>query len=152
MHKTCLNKSFELAQQARDKGNEPFGACLVRNGEIILCAENTVHTEGDSTGHAETNLVKKAVQSFPTSVLKESILYTSTEPCAMCAGAIYWAGIPTVVFGCSNQSLCQIAGPGLSVSCREIFSKGTKEIEVIGPMMEDEAIKVHEGFWQENPR
>ena len=151
MHESFIRQSLELAQQAKSKGNEPFGACLVHNGKIILSAENTINTENDPTGHAETNLVRKAGQT-PASTLKESILYTSTEPCAMCAGAIYWAGIKTVVFGCSNETLAEIAGPGLSMSCREVFAQGTGETEVIGPVIEDEAVKVHEEFWQANPR
>ena len=152
MHEPFIRQSLELAQQAKHKGNEPFGACLVQNGRIILSAENTINTENDPTGHAETNLVRKAGRTFPASTIEESILYTSTEPCAMCAGAIYWAGIKTVVFGCSNETLSKIAGPGLSVSCREVFSQGTREIEVIGSVIEDEAVKVHEEFWQAHPR
>lgn len=152
MHEQFIRHSLELAQQAKYKGNEPFGACLVQDGRIILSAENTINTESDPTGHAETNLVRKAGRLFPASAIEESILYTSTEPCAMCAGAMYWAGIKTIVFGCSNEKLTEIAGPGLSMSCREVFAQGTREIEVVGPVIEDEATKVHEGFWTANPR
>ena len=111
MNEQFVRKSIELAQKAKEKGNEPFGACLVKDGEIILTAENTIHSDRDPTRHAETNLVIQASQIFDTKTLKDSILYASTEPCAMCAGAIYWAGIRTVVFGCSNQTLIEIAGP-----------------------------------------
>ena len=125
---------------------------MVKDGEIILTAENTIHSDRDPTRHAETNLVIQASQIFDTKTLSDSILYTSTEPCAMCAGAIYWAGIRTVVFGCSNQTLIEIAGPGLSISCRDIFAGGAQPTEVIGPVLEDEATAVHKAFWDVNPR
>ncbi|MGF1481449.1 MAG: nucleoside deaminase [Cyanophyceae cyanobacterium] len=152
MHEPFIQKSIELSRQAVYKSNMPFGACLVRDGKIILTAENTVNTDNDPTGHAETNLVRKAARLFPPDVLQESILYTSTEPCAMCAGAIYWAGIPTVIFGCSNHTLGEIAGPAISLSCREVFARGARNTEVIGPVQEEEAVKVHQDFWNENNR
>lgn len=147
MHEQFIRNSIELAQQARKKGNHPFGALLVKDGEVILTAENTVHTERDSTRHAELNLVSQASQTFDIQTLGESVLYTSTEPCAMCAGAIYWAGIRSVVFGCSNQALERLAGQGLSISCRDVFSRGAKKTEVFGPILEQDALAVHAGFW-----
>ena len=152
MNEQFIRKSIELAQKAKEKGNEPFGACLVKDGEIILTAENTIHSDRDPTRHAETNLVIQASQMFDTKTIIDSILYASTEPCAMCAGAIYWAGIRTVVFGCSNQTLIEIAGPGLSISCRDVFAGGAQPTEVIGPILEDEATAVHKAFWDGNPR
>lgn len=149
MHEQFIKATINLARQAREKGNEPFGSCLVKDGQIILTAENTIHTENDPTKHAETNLVSQAARLFDTTTLSESILYTSTEPCAMCAGAIYWAGIRTVVFGCSIPKLNRIAGPSLSISCREVFAAGVETTQVIGPILEDEAITVHQGFWQQ---
>lgn len=147
MHEQFIRHSIALAQQARDKGNHPFGALLVKDGDVILTAENTVNTGQDTTTHAELNLVSQASQTFDIQTLSESILYTSTEPCAMCAGAIYWAGIRSVVFGCSNQALLRLSGQGLSISCQDVFSSGADKTEVTGPILEQDALAVHAGFW-----
>ena len=144
-HEALIRVCLRLATGAQEKGNHPFGALLAENGEILLTAENTVNTDRDCTRHAELNLVSRAVRDRES--LSHSTLYTSTEPCAMCAGAIYWAGIPTVVYGCSAASLGRITGGSLVIPCREIFSRGKHRVEVIGPVLEAEAMCVHEGFW-----
>ena len=147
-HKPFLDKTFELARSARQKGNHPFGALLVYQGKVILTAENLVKTSHDVTAHAEMELIRQASKQFPEEILKQATLYTSTEPCAMCSGAIYWAGISHVVFGCSAQTLEKIADGGLAIPSNEIFKQGKRTIRSNGPYFEEEAIKVHEGFWQ----
>jgi tRNA(Arg) A34 adenosine deaminase TadA len=153
-HETYLRRAIELAQLAREHGNHPFGALLVNQaGEVLLEAENTVVTERDVTGHAETNLVRNASKRFDKNVLETSTLYTSTEPCAMCSGAIYWSGISKVVFALSEEGLLELTGkndenPTMHLPCREVFKSGQRSIEVIGPMLETEAKRVHEGFWR----
>ena len=91
-------------------------ALLVRDGEIVMEAENTVESEVDITGHAELNLVRRAVHELGEEVVKACTLYTSTEPCAMCSGAIYWSGISRVVYACSAKRLGEIAGGSLLFS------------------------------------
>ena len=100
-----LQRAVELARSAREHGNHPFGALLVTADGRVIEAENTVITGHDPIGHAETNLVRDAGQRLEMSELAGSTLYTSTEPCAMCSGAIYWAGIPEVVFALSEAAL-----------------------------------------------
>jgi tRNA(Arg) A34 adenosine deaminase TadA len=153
-HETYLRRAIELARKARDDGNHPFGALLVdQAGEVLLEAQNTVTTERDVTGHAETNLVRNASKRFDKKVLEHATLYTSTEPCAMCSGAIYWSGIARVVFALSEVSLLELTGsndenPTMHLPCREVLSRGQRPTEVFGPMLEDEAKSVHEGFWR----
>jgi tRNA(Arg) A34 adenosine deaminase TadA len=89
-----LLAAIELARRSRTNGNHPFGALLVdATGQVVLEAENTVVTTRDCTGHAETNLMRMASERFDPQFLRSSTLYTSTEPCAMCAGAIYWGDV-----------------------------------------------------------
>ncbi|MDX9865746.1 MAG: deaminase, partial [Anaerolineaceae bacterium] len=97
--------------------------------------------------HAELNLVRRAIRELGEAVVKECTLYTSTEPCAMCSGAIYWAGVPKVVFACSAKRLGEIAGESLLFPCREVFARGVRSVEVNGPILEDAAAEVHAGFW-----
>lgn len=147
-HKPYIEKSIELALSARKNGNHPFGALLVHNGKVILTAENKVVTTHDSTAHAELELVRTASQKFPKEVLKEAILYTSTEPCAMCAGAIYWSGISHVVYGCSAETLGKMTNGSLVIPSNDIFKRGKRPVISEGPYFESEAAKVHEGFWK----
>jgi tRNA(Arg) A34 adenosine deaminase TadA len=147
-----MRVAIGLARKAREKGNHPYGAVLVdEQGEIILEAENNVIKENDLTAHAETRIIALASKQFDSDFLARCSLYASTEPCPMCAGAIFWGNVRRVVFGLSQEGLYEIIGGGtdemLSLSCRELFEYGKKEIEVVGPILEEEAREVHIGFW-----
>lgn len=147
-----LRRAISLAASARAHGNHPFGALLAdENGLILLEAENTVNTASDATGHAETNLVRLASQKFLPEVLAKTTLYTSTEPCPMCSGAIFWSGIGRVVYALSEDGLYSMTGDSpdsLKLPCREVFARGGRPVKVIGPLLEDEAARVHAGFWK----
>jgi tRNA(Arg) A34 adenosine deaminase TadA len=149
---TLLRTAIQAAQHAREQGNHPFGAVLVGpDGHILLTAENTVNIDQDVTAHAETNLVRIAAHHYDPAFLANCTLYASTEPCPMCAGAIYWGNIGRVVYGLSQEGLFELTGSdpadALLLSCREVFTHGGKSIEVIGPILEEEARGVHLGFW-----
>ena len=148
----CLETAIEVAGRARAVGNHPFGAVLAIGGEIALEAENTVVTGRDRTGHAEMNLVRLAESRLAPDQVGAATLYTSTEPCAMCAGAIYWAGIGRVVYGLAETELLEIAGqnpanPTLALPCREVFARGQRPVIIHGPLLTDAARAVHDGFW-----
>jgi|SRR6185436_1653043 len=148
-----LRTAIQVAQNARDHGNHPFGAILVdENNQVLLQAENTVVTGSDCTGHAETNLMRLASQNYSSDKLAMCTLYTSTEPCAMCAGAIYWGNVGRVVYALSEVALYEIVGPSpdqLVLPCREVFAHSQRKVIVEGPALELdlEARAVHEGFW-----
>ena len=94
----------------------------------------------------------RAAAELTPDELRASTLYTSTEPCAMCAGAIYWAGIPRVVYALPESELRsmvpeQDGEPTMDLPCREVFARGGRAVEVIGPTLAAEAAAVHEGFW-----
>jgi len=148
-----LRKAIDVAARARKHGNHPFGALLVDSGgKLLLEAENTVITDLDLTGHAETNLVRKASAAVLPEVRQGCTLYTSTEPCAMCSAAIFWSGISRVVYALSEQGLLELvahrpAGDFLNLPCREVFARGGRAVEVVGPFLEEEAKQIHVGFW-----
>ncbi len=148
-----LERAIELSRQSRANGNHPFGALLVLDDQIVLESENSVGTTGDATGHAETNLVRLASTTFSRSNLARASLYSSCEPCAMCSGAIYWAGIGRLVYALSENGLYAITGsnpenPTMRLPCREVLARGQREIEILGPALEDVAATAHEGFWR----
>ncbi len=150
-----MREAIKVAWRARKNNNHPFGAILVdKEGNILLEAENTVESEMDVTCHAERNLVSKATKKYNPEFLKECVLISSAEPCPMCAGAIYWSNIGTVIYGLSEQWLYEISDPlhlnSLMLSCRDVLTSGTKVIDVIGPILEDEAREPHLNFWKVN--
>lgn len=148
-----LRRAVALAQTSRDNGNHPFGALLVdREGTVVLEAQNTVVTERDATGHAETNLVRLASSRYDRTDLADMTMYTSTEPCAMCSGAVYWSGIGTVVYAFSETDLASLTGPDaenptMTLPCRYVFAAGQRPTAVRGPFDLPEAAAVHDGFW-----
>lgn len=148
-----LRLAFDVADRAQERGNHPFGAVLAGpDGEVLLEAENGYLPDGDMTAHAERLLATAASKTFEPEELAECTLYSSAEPCAMCAGAIYWVGIGRVVYGLSEERLKAITGnhpenPTLSLACRTVFAAGQRPVEVVGPLLEDEAAEQHEGVW-----
>jgi tRNA(Arg) A34 adenosine deaminase TadA len=148
-----LRHSFAVARRARSHGNHPFGAILVdAAGEVLIEMENGFLPDRDMTGHAERLLATQASKTLAPDVLAGCTLYTSAEPCAMCAGAIYWAGIGRVVYGMTERSLKTLTGnhaenPTLDLPCRTVFAAGQRIVEVIGPLLADEAAALHDGVW-----
>lgn len=148
-----LRAAVAIALRARRNGNHPFGALLTGpDGRVLLEAENTVTTERDATGHAETNLVRLATRAYDAEFLRGCTLYTSTEPCAMCSGAIYWGNIGRVVYALGEDQLLELTGadpenPTMSLPCRQVFAAGQRELPVVGPVELPEARTVHDGFW-----
>ena len=149
-----LRRSFDVARRAMGHGNHPFGAVLVDGDRNVLIeVENGFMPSHDGTAHAERLLATKACTIYSAEVLKASTLYSSAEPCAMCAGAMYWAGIGRLVYGLSEHRLRAITGdhpdnPTLNLPCRRVFETGQRPTEVVGPLLEDEAAALHDGVWR----
>jgi len=147
-----LRHAIRLAAEARDRGDHPFGAIVVAPDGEVVEGRNSVVTGSDPTGHAETNVVRRAAAALGPERLAASTLFTSTEPCAMCAGAIYWSGIRRVVYALSERALRDIVAeqegvPTLDLPSREVFARGGRPVAVVGPADLPEAAAVHEGFW-----
>jgi tRNA(Arg) A34 adenosine deaminase TadA len=148
-----LRRCFEVARRSMKHGNHPFGAILVdERGNVLIETENGYMPSRDSTAHAERLLATQACRTLDTETLRKATLYSSAEPCAMCAGAIYWAGIGRVVYGLSEHRLRTLTGnhpenPTLDLPCRDVFKSGQRATEVAGPMLEDEAEALHAGVW-----
>ena len=156
-HVYYLRRAIEISKEARAAGNTPFGALLVDGeGNIIMEQGNIEITEKICTGHAEATLAARASHEYSRDFLWNCTLYTTAEPCAMCAGAIYWANIGRGVYGMTERRLLELTGsneqnPTFDLPCREVFARGQKDIQVIGPFaeVEEEAAQVHEGYWDD---
>lgn len=152
-HHALLRIAIAESQKAREAGMHPFAAILVGpDGAVLMTQHNAYMPLHDMTGHAERVLMTRASTSLPMDLLKECTIYSSAEPCAMCAGAIYWTGLKRLVYGMSEHQLKQITGnhlenPTLDLPCRVVFAAGQRPVEVIGPLLEDESAAVHAGVW-----
>jgi tRNA(Arg) A34 adenosine deaminase TadA len=151
---TLLRLSFEIARKARASGDHPFGAVLAdENGHVLMVQGNGYSSEGkDRTAHAERILASRAAKAYSAAFLAGCTLYSSAEPCAMCAGALYWAGIGRVVFGQTEKALKLQTGnheenPTLDLPCHVVFEAGQRKTEVVGPMLEAEAAALQAEFW-----
>lgn len=148
-----LRRTFDLAEQSRARGDHPFAALLAGpDGEILLEAMNTCGTKGDRTGHAERNLMTEASLKYDVEFLQTCTMYANAEPCAMCAGSVYWTGVGRVVHGMTEKELKDLIGPDpenltMDLSCRQIFAAGQRKVDVVGPLLSEESAKAHEGFW-----
>jgi len=151
---TLLRRAFDVARRAREAGDHPFGSVLADGeGKLLMEQGNGFTSEGrDRTAHAERLLASRAARAHDLPFLAQCTLYTSAEPCAMCAGAIYWACIGRVVYALSEHRLRGVTGnhpenPTLDLPCREVFASGQRPTEVVGPLLEDEAEALHDGVW-----
>jgi tRNA(Arg) A34 adenosine deaminase TadA len=148
-----LRRCLEVARRARQHGNHPFAAILAGPaGEVLIESENGYRPFLDMTAHAERLLATRASRTYDAAFLGRCTMYTSAEPCAMCAGAVYWAGIGRVVYGLGERRLKALTGahpenPTLDLPCRTLFESGQRRVEVVGPLLEDEAAEVHAGAW-----
>jgi len=147
VHERFARQAIELARQASEAGNHPLGALLVLDGDVVASAQNTVVTDRDPTAHAETNLVSRAIRQLSAEQIRRSVLYTSCEPCAMCVGKMYWAGIRSVAYAFPAQELAKLAGGSFLIPCRDLFAKAVDPVTVIGPLLLNEALEVHLGYW-----
>ena len=150
-----LRAANAVAQRALDAGHHPFGAVLVGpDNETVLSEQGNV----DTVNHAEAVLARMASRAWSTEELWGCTLYTTVEPCCMCAGTQYWANIGRLVYGMSERRLLQFTGgcaenvdnATLALPCRDVFATGQKGIRVWGPVPEVEAeiAALHAAFWK----
>jgi tRNA(Arg) A34 adenosine deaminase TadA len=151
-----LTRSIVLADDAVKQGNHPFAALLVGpDGSTILAEAMNSHSVDKGPGHAEANLCRDVARRFSLEVLRQSTLYTSVEPCCMCAGTAYWTEIGTVVYGMSEKKLAILTGDDeanatMSLDCRTVFNSGKHKVAVRGPYaeLEEQIVKQHKAFWK----
>lgn len=149
-----LRETIRIASEAREAGNHPFGALLASaDGSVLLTSGNT-YLEDRGTGHAELNVARAAARAYEPEFLATCTLYTSVEPCSMCAGSVYWAGIGRLVYGMPEARLGELTGSNpenltMSLPCRQVLAAGQREVKVEGPFpeLEDEIAETHKGFW-----
>jgi tRNA(Arg) A34 adenosine deaminase TadA len=147
IHEPFIRQCLDLAISAGKKGNHTFGALLVRQGKVILTAENTVRSDQDSSRHAELNLVVKAERALSKEILQQSTLYTSTAPCLMCTAIIWSAGITKLAYSVSYAAFAKLIPSEYKyIPCDEVYQRLGTALELAGPILEDEGLQVFR-YW-----
>ncbi len=154
MDERLLRRAIKVAERSVANGNLPFGALLADpDGNILLEAENSDITGKSPLNHAETNLMRMAVDQLTSEQIADATLYTSCEPCAMCSGSMYWGGLNRLVYGMSEHHLLEYTGANplnptmRGVGCREILGTGQRHIEVRGPHLVAESSTIQQEYW-----
>jgi tRNA(Arg) A34 adenosine deaminase TadA len=137
-----MKKAIDLSIKAMEHGNEPFGAVLVKDGEIVYTNENQIYTRNDPTFHAEFGLIRRFCEETGITDLSDYTLYSSCEPCFMCCGAMVWTKLGELVFGASDIDLCEILGVQGSECSKIVFQQSGANTKVVSGIMRNEALDV----------
>lgn len=147
-----LRRANQIAMRSAQSGHHPFGALLIApDHETILLEQGNL----DTVNHAEAVLIRAAWAQLASDYLWHCTLYSTVEPCVMCAGTQYWANIGRLVYGVSEEQLLALTAnhpenPTLDLPCRAVFERGQKNIKVWGPFpeLEEEILAIHQDFWK----
>lgn len=143
-----IREALDLARDAVSDGNTPFGSLLVVDDAVVKRSKNTTRTDDDITAHPELKLARWAARELDADERRTCTMYTSTEPCEMCATAVHYAGLNRVVFSVSGPSLADLRRKANSgVSCEEIIERKGGSTAVDGPILETEGLDVHQEFY-----
>lgn len=143
-----MEKALKLAEEAAQNGDEPFGALLVKNEQIVMSGLNQVHTQSDPTHHAELGLIRQFCSENKVFDLSEYTLYTSCEPCCMCAGAMVWSHLGRMVYSLSHEALADIAGFNIMIGSKEIFRSSPNSPIVKKEILAEQAIVIYENYFK----
>jgi len=147
-----MKEAIFLSEQAVEHGNEPFGAVLVKDGEIVFSFENQIYSGSDPTLHAEAGLLHSFCAKERIADLSEYTLYSSCEPCFMCSGAIVWAKIGRLVYAASDIDLCAILGAQGSACSQIVFSHSAHCPLVTSGVLREESLAVLKRYFTKNKK
>ncbi|WP_414566783.1 MULTISPECIES: nucleoside deaminase [unclassified Anabaena] len=137
-----MNQEYfmHLALEAAKKGDAPYGAVIVKNNEVVAVAHNTVKQDCDPSAHAEINVIRSLTAKLKSPSLEGHSIYTTGEPCPMCATACVWTGISEIVYGASIQDLVSVNQSQIDISCEEVIAKSFRNIKVTKGILKDECL------------
>lgn len=133
---------MRLALEEAKKGDMPYGAIIVKDNEVVMQGYNTVQRDSDPSAHAEINVIRSLTNQIQQTSLEGYTLYTTGEPCPMCAAACVWVGLSEIVFGASIQDLIEANQSQIDISCEEVIAKGFRKIKVTKGILKDECLQL----------
>ncbi|MFC2149522.1 nucleoside deaminase [Candidatus Auribacterota bacterium] len=143
--------AIEKAREGIQKGQAPFGACIVRDGELVSCVHNIVWESTDITAHAEVHCIREACGKLKTIDLSGCALYATCEPCPMCFTAAHWARISRIVYGACINDAKKAGFNELTIEDQEMNELGNSYINVTGDFMKDECLALFKE-WKESKK
>jgi guanine deaminase len=141
-----MRMAIEQAHAGVRAGQSPFGAVIVRDGEVVCAVHNRVWETTDITAHAEVVALREACRALGTIDLGGCTIYSSTEPCPMCFSAIHWANVDRIVFGTSIGDADRAGFRELSISNEEMKERGGSHVEVVRGVLAEEAQEAFDRF------
>lgn len=145
-HEAPMERAIELAGKAGDRGDGPYGSVLVRDRDVVMTETNRTRTEDDLALHPELTLARRARAEWSFGTVADTVMYTSTEPCAMCATGMAYAGLGGVVYSVSGERAAEVTGGAAGIPCDEVFDRLGADVAVLGGVMEDEGLDVHHEY------
>jgi tRNA(Arg) A34 adenosine deaminase TadA len=149
--KTFMREAIRLADESVQNGGGPFGAVIVRDGEIVAGSANSVTRDNDPTAHAEVNTIRQACLKLGTFDLSDCVIYTSCEPCPMCLGAIYWAHISRIYYGNTKKDAADIDFADDFIYKELEQHKEARVVPAI-PLLRNEALKTFRAWEQKQDK
>lgn len=143
-----MQAAIEICRTGIKAGQSPFGAVIVRGGEILACSHNTVWRDLDPTAHAEVRAIREACVKVGSPWLEDAVIYSTTEPCPMCFGAIHWARIRKIVYGAVIADAGDAGFRELPISNRAMKEQGRSEVELVERFMAVECAQLFEEWKQ----
>lgn len=134
-----MRLAIAKATEGVNNGEDPFGACIVKDGEVVSCVHNSCTSSQDVTAHAEVNAIRDASKKLNTLDLSGCVIYSTCEPCPMCFTAVYWAKLDKIVFGTTIADACAIGFTQLNLSCRELKQFGS-DVELVEEVLKEESL------------
>lgn len=147
-----IKKAIELSALAVKHGNEPFGAVLVKAGEIVFTNENQIYTRKDPTFHAEFGLIRLFCEQSGITDLSEYTLYSSCEPCFMCSGSMVWVKLGRLVYAATNADLENLLGNEGFDCCEAVFKNSFWQPKVTSGVLRDESLKILSDYFSSHEK
>ena len=147
-----MKKAIELSALAVEHGNEPFGAVLVLDGEVVFTNENQIYTKNDPTAHAELGLIQSFCEKSGVTDLSDYTLFSSCEPCFMCCGAMVWTRLGRLVYGASDIDLCSLLGVAGAECAKTVFTECGAKTRVTPGVLRDEALAVLKDYFSSHQK
>ncbi len=147
-----MAEAIRLSQLAVEHGNEPFGAVLVKDGEIVFSNENQIYTKHDPTFHGEFGLIRQFCAETGITDLRDYTMYSSCEPCFMCSGAMVWVKLGRLVYGASNDDLENMLGNEGCNCSRMVFEHSFWQPQVTAGVLRQESLAILNAYFAKHEK
>ena len=147
-----MRKAIELSRLAVEHGNEPFGAVLVKDNEMVFTNENQIYTRHDPTFHGEAGLIREFCAQTGITDLQEYTMYSSCEPCFMCSGAMVWVKLGRLVYAASNMELEKILGNEGCNCSKMVFDNSFWQPQVTAGVLSEESLVILKAYFEKHEK